>query len=628
MKNKKIFFFTIIFFFLFGLIYSKSVQEYVESGINFLNQERYFDAIAEFRDAININPYYARAYLYLGKTYYELKDYNTSLEHGLNALKYANNDLESQLLVANSYRELNDYKKAEEIYKKILKQFPTHIEALLSVSEYYIKINKLSIAYDYLSKAERIDKSSYKVARYMGEYYAKKQNFEKAEEYFKKSFNLNPYDRSVFTTLAKFYIDQKRIKEAITILESGEKLHENFYNGISMLAECYLSMGKLDKNYYRKAIEKLNWLISNTKKIDNKNLAFLYYKLALAYEENQVEKAIENYERAIELYPENQLIRFSYENFAIKNLPINSEIRQQLSDFHFKKSSSTKLEGDLNLYFFHLKRAITIYPFFLKARLELIDYYESRSDFFNAYDELKKLSKISDSYSIKDKIEKYEWKLKKEKYFEKPEYLQYKGTIIVESEYYNFDKIFSDIAIYFFQYYDKFKFSALEFRKNQGINYILEHLNKNEENFFVLIKIDNNSLIGFYIYDKTGKLMKDFFIKFNENELAYSVVRFYNLLDNFFPSIWKVNKKDSEYMLTAGYYEKLKENDELTTFDIINMNFSIKNRALIRNVTPYSAILKSKEEKNKKSENMGKYAVKSEFITEKYLTNWKRALGY
>lgn len=624
---KEVCFLSILLFFSFS--YSMNVQDYVEKGIKYLDEERYFDAIGEFRNAIEINPYYAKAHLYLGIVYFKLKDYSTSLEHGLNALKYANNDLSTLLIVANSYRELGEYKKAEELYKKILKNFPTDVDSLISVAEYYMRVNKLSMAYDYLSRAERIDKNSYRVAISFGEYYSRKQNFQKAEEYYKKAFNLNPYDRNVFTELAKFYIDQKRINDAVRILESGEKLFENFYNGVSLLSECYIKLGKSDKNFYKKAIEKLEWLISNTKKIDDRNLAFLYYKLALASEDINQDKAIENYEKAIKLYHDNELFRYSYENYVIKNLPVDSDIRKNLSDYHFNKASSLKSEGFLNLYFFHLKRAITTYPFFIKARYELIDYYESKSDFYNAYEELNRLLKIDNSYRIKDKIEKYEWRLKKEKSFDRVEFLPYRGTVLIDSDYYNYDKVFSDIFSYFFQYIDKFKFSTLEFRKNQGINYILEHLNANNENFFLLVKVESSSLIGFYVYDRTGKLLDSFFVNFNEGEIAKTIVSFYNWFNNVFPSVWKLEKYyRNEYKLKAGYYEKLKENDELTTFDIVNMNIKFKGKLEVKNVNPYSSIAVVKEDKNKKAETIGEYGVKTEFLTEKYLTKWKRALGY
>ncbi len=629
----KRFFFCIFFLiFSFKFLFSYTAQDYVENGLKYFEEEKYFDAIGEFRNAIEFNPYYAKAYESLGKVYFKLEDYNTALEHGLNGLKYANNDLEILLLVADCYRELNENSKAEDLYKKILKLFPADLKALISIAEFYLKNNKLSLAYDYLSKAERIDRNSYLVSIALGNYYLKKDNKEKAEYYYKKAFNLNPYDRVVFLNLANFYMSQNRFNEAVSILESGEKLFGNFYNGTALLSECYIELGKNNNEFYRKAIRKIEWLIENNKKIDKNSLANLYYKLALASETIDKEKSKNSYEKAIELNPLNGLFRYSYEEFAIENIEIDSPLREKLADFHLKKAHEIKLEGDLNLYFFHLKRAITIYPFLVSARMELIEFFEARGDFYNAYEELKKLSKINSSYFVRDKIEKYEWKLKKGEIFDKVEYLPYKGTFLVDSNYYNFDKIFSKIFTYYFQYVDKFKFSVAEYRKNQGISKILERLNDNNENFFVIAKLENKNLLGFYLFDKTGKPLESCFFDFSEGKIETYVSKFNVWLNEKYPSIWRLKEETvrGDYILNAGEKEGLKENQELITFDVVNMDIKIRDSVYIKELKPYYALISFKDEANKKKRmrEIGRYAVKSEFITQKHLTKWKRVLGY
>ncbi|MGC8765133.1 MAG: tetratricopeptide repeat protein [Brevinematia bacterium] len=629
----KKFFYSSVFIFLFNAsLFSATAQEYVENGIKFFNEEKYFDAIGEFRNAIELNPYYARAYEYLGKVYFRLQDYSTALEQGLTGLKYSNNDLEILLLVAECYRELNDNNKAEELYKKIIKDFPSESKALISIAEYYLRNNKLSLAYDYLAKADRIDRDSYKVAIALGNYNFKKGDFQKSEYYYKKAFNLNPYDRYVFVTLANFYVNTGRLNDAVTILESGRKLFENFYTGTSLLSECYLSLGKTNPEYYNKAVKELEWLIENNKKLDDKSLANLCYKLALATETIDKEKSIKSYNKAIELNPENELFRYSFEEFVIGNVDVDSSLRENLAKFHLKRGMEIKSEGDLELYLFHLKRAVTLSPFLISARMELLNFYEARGDNYNVYEELKKISKIDDSYVIKDKIEKYEWRLKKEGDFDRVEYLPYRGVFFVDSDYYNFDRVFQKIFSYYSQYTGKFKFSTIEFRKNQGIREVLKHLSDNNENFFVVARLENKDLLEFQLFDKTGKLIESRFFNFKTDNVVSYIAKFYDWLNNKYPSVWKLGKQiDAEsYKLNAGSIEGIKEGEELATFDILNMQIVPKGKVIVTKLKPCSSIvnIKIEKEKVKKVNEVGAYALKSEFITEKYLTKWKRVLGY
>jgi tetratricopeptide (TPR) repeat protein len=627
-------FFPVLIFILIILInkvFPQNVQYYLNQGISNFNEERYFDAIGFFRDAINLNPYDAKAYYYLGNVYYVLKDYKTSLEEGLTGLKYANTDVDLLLLVANSYRELQEYAKAEEFYKKTLKLYPSDPEVLRNVGEFYLKINRLSIAYDYLKKAERVQKDSYKIAISLANYFHKKNDIQNAENYYKKAFNLNPYNRDVFVIFAKFYLEQNRILEAAKILESGEELFPNFFSGISLLSECYIRLGKAEKKYYQKAIEKLEWLIKNSPKIDEKSLSMLYYKLSLSYENFDINKAIENYEKAIKLDPNNELIRYSFETFLIEKLEVNNPKREKFALYHLEKAKNYKNEGELNLYFLHLKRAITINPFFIEARRLLIDFYESRSDFYNAYEELKKLDKIyNSSYEIKDKLEKYEWKLKKQKMkFEKSEYLEYQGVFLVDSEYYNFSEVFSKIFSYYSQYFEKFKFSTLEFRKKQGINYILEFLSQNNKTFFIISTLDENQkLILFSIYEKTGKIIDKIYFNFKEGELEQVILKFLQKMNSDYPSICKTEKLpgEKEIKIKAGILDGIKEGDEVSTFDIENLSIKKKDSVKIINAGYYLSTGEIVDKK--KLPEIGNYAVKAEYLTTKYLTKWKRILGY
>jgi len=628
-------FFTILFFYdLAGGDNGNDARFYLDRGINLYKQEKYFEAIDSFRNAIGLNPYYGDAYKYIAEVYYYLGEYKISLENSLVALKYAHNDPDAMLIVANSYRELGDFNRSEEFYKNILNKFPSYAEVYRNLAELYVKMNRLALALSMLNKAERMNKNYWKNYISFGNYYIKSGNYEKAEDAFKTAFNINPLERQVYVTLADFYISVQRYDEAISILESGEKLFENFYSGILLLGDSYLYRAIQSGKGYDKAINKYTWVLERSQLKDAKFKSWLYYKMGLAYENIDKNKAIENYKKAVSLNPENEFIRSAFESFVMNGFKIDSPIREELSQHHIEKAKEFYGEGENKAYFFHLKRAISLSPLSVEPRRRLLDYYEDRGDYYSAYQELKALEKIDKTVRIKDKLEIYSWRIeKKQLNLEKPYYYSFRGLFLADANFFNFSKVFSDVFLYNSQYYNKFKFSLLEYRKKEGIDYILENLRENDYTFFVVGTLDRGfTVVNYSIYDKTGSLINKFSVNYSMNNMSSSIQSFLEWMNRLFPSIIKIGEEK-----TPGSYEFLlgKENgaelkDNYVAFDVFGGE--IKPLAVLRidrlgNYSSEVSVVSNYKERNYEPIS-NKYAVKIEFFNQKYLTNLKRILGY
>lgn len=602
---------------------------FLDNGVTLFNQEKYYEAIDSFRNAIEINPYYGDAYKYLAEVYYSLGDFNISLENSLTALKYANNDADAMLILANSYRELGNYDTAEKYYKKIVDMSPSYVEVYRNLSELYLKMNKLTLALSMLNKADRINSNYWRNYISFGNYYLKNGNNIKAEEYYKKAFNLNPKERLVYVTLADFFRTTGNFQDAISLLEDGEKIFENFYSGIVILADCYLNTGN-----YKKAIEKYNWIGQAGVQKDKKFIAWNYYKTGLAYESMDKEKSVENYRLAIANYPNNEYFQYALEYFALNNYKIDSDIRKDLSMIRLSNSSDAYNRGETKIYFLNLKKSVTLYPYQIEARKKLFSFYETHNDFYHSYQELKSLSKIDPDSSIKDKIENYEWRLKNNKLrVDGPDFYIYKGLFLVDADFYNYSRIYADTVLYNVQYYNKFKLYTMEYRKKQGINYILEFLRENNYSFFIIASADDLlKTFKYSLFDKTGIMINQFFINFNPEDMNHSVVRFLDWMDGIFPSVWRIGNEVSQnqYFLNAGLAYGLKEKDSMTAFDLSYGSLIPLSLLKVSNVADYSCevnIISNYMIGNLDSLK-DKYAVKSDYLKQDRINLFKRVLGY
>jgi tetratricopeptide (TPR) repeat protein len=607
---------------------------FLDEGITLFKEEKYFEAIDSLRNALEINPFYGDAYKYLASVYFSLGEYRVSLANALPALKYANNDPDALLIVANSYRELGNYQQSEEYYKNIVEKFPSYVEVYRNLGELYLKMNRLSPALEMLGKADRINKNYWRNYISFGNYYLKVGSLSKAEEYFKKAFNLNPTERQVYVALSDFYRSTDNYDRAIELLENGEKIFDNFYSGILILADSYLATAPNKNENYQKAINKYMWINQAGVKKDNDFKGWLFYKIGLAYEKMDKEKAVKSYFEALSFQPKNELILYSLENFALLNFKIDSSIRKQLSLIHLNNANSAYSEGESKAYLLQLKRAVTLYPFLLEARKKITAYFEMQGDYFHAYEELKSASKLNPDFRMKDKLENYEWKIKNKKIpLDKTQFYYYKGVFLADANFYNFSKIYPGLFLYDSQYYDKFKFSVMDYRKKQGINYILQYLRENDIDFFVVSSLDQNQkTLKFFLFDKTGKVMDELAINFSVEVINKSAVTFLDWMDKAFPSIWAIGEEISpqKYALFAGEKEGLKAKDEITAIDLFNREIRTISLLKLEKLNTFSSIVfvVSNYRKGEQESLKDKFAVKKDVLTQNSLTKLKRILGY
>lgn len=635
MKQIRLFLFLSLWFCCVTPLFSETenAKYYLDRGVSLYLGENYFEAIDSFRNALRINPYYGDAYKYLASVYFSLGEYNPSLENAQLALKYANNDPEILLLIANNYRELHSFKQSEEYYRKIVDRFPAFVEVYRNLGELYLRMNKLSLALSMLNKADRVNKSSWRNAISFGNYFMKSGNYEKAESYYQKAFNLNPTERLVYTSLGEFYLATGRYAEAINLLENGEKIFDNFYSGIVILAECYLKTARTPQDF-KKAVDKLLYIDQAGIKTDAASKSMNYYKLGLAYETLDPAKSVESYEESLRVDPANEMVRYALESFLLKKFPVDDPVRKDHADAHYAAARKAYSNGERKLYFLHLKRAITLYPFQIDARTRLVEFYESQQDYYNAYVELQSLEKVSPSVRVRDKIEKYEWDLKHNRLrLDRPGVYPYRGLFLVDSDWYTFPSVFSETVLYNSLYYGKFKFSSMEYRKKQGINYILEGLRKNNQSFYVVARqVESKNILVFGLYDRTGRLIDELSLNWNPSSVNQLSIRCLEWMDRTLPTLWMIGKETSPnlYEIPFGRSAGAKEGDSMTAVELDYTGLSVLSYLRLEKVSPYASTVSvvSNAQRGERPRLAEQIAVKSEYLSAGLLTKLKRVLGY
>ena len=99
------------------------------------------ESINELEKAYNINPEYYKTSYNLGTTYYHMNDYDKAIEYYTNALKLEPNHANSHYNLAIIYQETGQLMKALYSYRTVLTIDPLHIESRLNYCNILLAIN-------------------------------------------------------------------------------------------------------------------------------------------------------------------------------------------------------------------------------------------------------------------------------------------------------------------------------------------------------------------------------------------------------------------------------------------------------------------------------------------------------
>ncbi len=137
--------------------YEKS-KEYNKTGLKYMLEGNYQEAIDKFKEAIKINPELWGAFNNLGL----------------------------------AFSHLNKNDKAKSVYKNLINKNPDFAEAHYNLGNIFAEDKIFDSSLEYLNKAIDKKPNFAKAYKAIGDVYEKKDNIEKALEYWKKALEINP----------------------------------------------------------------------------------------------------------------------------------------------------------------------------------------------------------------------------------------------------------------------------------------------------------------------------------------------------------------------------------------------------------------------------------------------------
>ncbi len=229
-------------------------QAYIQGRgylLEFSKPEDIDNAIAEFSQAIKIDPNYALGYAGLGRTYLAgfqkfAKD-NTWIEqasrHCEKALSLNPNLTEGHVCLGGVYNVTGQYEIAVQEFQRSMKSEPGSEDALRGLGDAYTNLGKFADAEAAYKQAVAVRPNYWAVYSWLGEFYFGQNRYADAAQAFLKITQLAPNNYFGYFNLGATYVAEGIYPEAIQAFDRSIALHPSS-DGYSNLGYTYTLMGR------------------------------------------------------------------------------------------------------------------------------------------------------------------------------------------------------------------------------------------------------------------------------------------------------------------------------------------------------------------------------------------------
>ncbi len=224
----------------------KTAEEYFKRGNDYRNKNDLEKAIADYTEAVKLDPQLAKAFLNRAVVHFHLKDYDAAIADSTQAIKINPQYAEAYHNRGTAYGSKGNYTEALADIDQALKINPQLAEAYFSrgVINNALGENDLAIA-DY-TRAVKLDPQQARAYHNRGLGYYRNKDYHLAISDFTQAISLTPNEFMGYWARGGVYADKKEYDRAIADLTKAISLAPTDTKVYSKRAEVYCAQGKKD----------------------------------------------------------------------------------------------------------------------------------------------------------------------------------------------------------------------------------------------------------------------------------------------------------------------------------------------------------------------------------------------
>ena len=262
----------------------------------------YRGAIDAYQQVIAKEPSRSNLYIEIARAASKMGDVPAQVAAAEQAVKKPTPELgEAYLLLADGYQKQRKFDEAIAAYQKAVAARPNDYDSYRNLAELLRNQNRFNEAIDTLRRALRVFPNDGRIYTNLGSLYSLADRHEEATQAAQAGVTFLPNEYLAYTNLCRAYNDVKKAEMAIRECNNALRLNPNDGETYFYLARANDLAGKPNEatQFYKRAVAGLLEFTKN-----NPDSSYGFYLLGNAYfADNQREKAIEAYEKCLEISP-------------------------------------------------------------------------------------------------------------------------------------------------------------------------------------------------------------------------------------------------------------------------------------------------------------------------------------
>lgn len=360
--NKIILFFVLI---VFGGIFPLNAQQKTaislyNEGVEFYQNEDYYDASQNFLEVVNINPSYSDAWFMLSDCSYRLGEYDLALTYLENAEKYEKNNSKIQNLKGMIFLALGRTEDAKSVFNEVLKKYPNDVDSHFGLAEIELYDGKFSGAESQYLEALKRQNTNRKALLSLSLVCAETGRYSQADEYLRQALQYYSGEPEVHYLASVIALKKQDYFGAEKQARIAVELNGNYIKAYELLASILYFQSRYDD-----VIDLCDFLISRNR---NNSSAWYLKGVAQSKLENETD-AIQTWSTGLNINPRDEIMRFAMEFSIRSNLSLEDSNRTQWANFHINNAKQYESRFDKSGSSFEYQRALILDPMNTQARL-------------------------------------------------------------------------------------------------------------------------------------------------------------------------------------------------------------------------------------------------------------------
>lgn len=347
-----------------SFLFAATAVDYYNAGTSFQQREKWYEAIEQYLEAVQLNPAYGEAWYSLSECCYETGEFDLALLYLDQADALIKNRSDLQNLRGFIYICLGRTSDAKALFESILTRYPNDVDARFGLAELEILEGRVSGAEkQYQAALQRQSRNSRAILSLslvsweLGKTKA-------AGDYIEQALRLFNGDARVYWFASYISLQQKDMAAAETYIRRALQLKEDYDEAYSLLSDILFMQGR-----YEEVLEICSYRI-----ILDRNCTNAWYLKGLSETKlGRIENAFISYETGLDIAPQDELMRAALEMLAIRYTDVEDPRREGWAKYHTKKAGeySDKFLSVQATY--EYLRALRLNPFDASARLAYAD---------------------------------------------------------------------------------------------------------------------------------------------------------------------------------------------------------------------------------------------------------------